>query len=155
MCDNMNNQKGGDQWQTPEGLKTAIYKHFNNGNRMFDPCPVNQSFDGLESPWLASNFINPPYSRGQQIKWIKKAEKEAKYGKTSVLLLPSDTSTDHWHYAMKTANCIYLLDSRVRFVGASGSPKFGSAIVEYFNTRPANIFHSSHWNKKTDVLEVK
>lgn len=148
-------QKGGDRWQTPPGLRDAIYKKFSPDGKMFDPCPANPDFDGLSIPWKECNYVNPPYSRGQQHLWVTKALSELKHNRKTYLLLPTDTSTALFHFIMDTATAIYLFSSRIRFVGATGSPKFGSMLVEYSDIKANRaVFYHSIWNKKLNVLKV-
>ena len=101
---------------------------------MYDPCPPNPTIKGLLVPWEKYTYVNPPYSRGNQEPWVKKAIEEAAKGCNVVMLLLSDTSTKLWHdYIMKYAYEIYFIKSRIRFVGAPGKPKFGSVLV-YFDS---------------------
>ena len=98
--------------------------------------------DALQQPWSPELcWMNPPYSNPRP--WVEKAFGEAEKGATVVALLPADTSTrwwavfwDHdWHRLRRIGDELRFLPRRVRFVGATGSPKFGSAIVVM---RPAN-----------------
>jgi phage N-6-adenine-methyltransferase len=85
-------------------------------------------------------WINPPYSRGLQGRFIAKAACEALEGATVVMLLPARTDTRAFH------NCIWdrkqhkphswvrevrFLKGRVRFVGAPASAPFPSMIVVF------------------------
>ncbi len=76
----------------------------------FDPCPLNtnilRDFDGLGSDWEDRSFVNPPYSK--PLKWIKKAIYENKKGKTIVLLLKMDSSTE-WFKLLKEAGALFIV----------------------------------------------
>jgi len=121
-----------DCWETPQYIKEYIYNRFGIEGDMFDPCPANPKINGLLIDWEKCSYVNPPYSRGNQIKWIKKAVDESKKDKDVYVLIPSDTSTKIWNdYVMKYAYCIYFVRGRIKFVGASGMPKFGNALIHF------------------------
>jgi site-specific DNA-methyltransferase (adenine-specific) len=81
-------------------------------------------------------YCNPPYSRGNIDRFIKKGYEESLKGATVVMLLPSDTSTRYFHnYCMKASEIIFL-KPRVHFNRPDGtsfktSPKFGSMVVVF------------------------
>lgn len=139
-----------DCWQTPPELKEYIYKKFGVNGEMFDPCPVNPKVNGLLIDWKSPAFVNPPYSRGNQIQWVKKGVEQVKKGVISYFLIPSDTSTKLWHdYVMRYAKTIYFIKGRIKFVGATGMPKFGNALVVFRNhnsERNINIY-TLDWKK--------
>lgn len=76
-------------------------------------------------------FCNPPYSRGNIDRFIKKGYEESLKGATVVMLLPMDSSTKVFHeYCMKASEWIIFVP-RVKFLRPNGipfdgSPKFGS-----------------------------
>ncbi len=117
-------------WQTPDEVFNKLNSEFHFD---FDPCPINPTFDGLNTPWGQSNFVNPPY--GREIgKWIKKGYIESKLGKIVVFLIPSRTDTKWWHeYCMK-AQEIRFIKGRLKFKGATNSAPFPSAIVIFKNS---------------------
>jgi len=140
-----------DCWQTPQYIKDYIYNRFGKDGYMFDPCPTNPKENGLLIDWKSHNYVNPPYSRGIQIQWVKKAIKEAKKGKEVFVLIPSDTSTKIWNeYVMKYAYIIYFVKGRIKFVGAPGMPKFGNALV-HFNNSSLGIVACETVNFKDNV----
>lgn len=65
----------------------------------FDPCPCPRpaGFDGLIMPWGRSNFVNPPFRRKDGFNnagptaFVRKAIAECGLGKTSVLVLPTQS----------------------------------------------------------------
>ncbi len=117
------------------------------------------STDGLAMDWHAKSFtgdifkdtdafgfrkakgrrcwMNPPYSRGQQPKWIKKAYEESQKGCTVVALLPARTDTRAFHnYIWDRSNNapkanveIEFLKGRVKFGGAKNGAPFPSMVV--------------------------
>jgi len=130
-----------DEWETPpllfQGIERFIGKKFT-----LDPCtsPSNPlgtpkfytvKEDGLKQDWGGETvFVNPPYGSGSLEKWLKKASIEAaKHYTEIVMLLPSDTST-HWYrdwIFQDRGNIVHII-GRIKFVGAKGSPSFGSCL---------------------------
>lgn len=114
-------------WQTPKAVYDALDAEFHFD---FDPCPHNPTFDGLNTPWGTSNFVNPPY--GREIgKWIKKGCKEHQKGKTVVFLIPSRTDTRWWHDYIMKAEEIRFIKGRLKFGEATNSAPFPSAIAVF------------------------
>jgi phage N-6-adenine-methyltransferase len=131
-------------WETPPEL-------FGRLDRVFrfdlDPCALPTTAkcarfftpeqDGLAQPWATEDgtpavcWLNPPYGRGIAA-WLAKARAEAEKGATVVALLPDDQSTRWFHDHVHRIADIWPLDGRVRFVGAAGSPNFGSIIAVYW-----------------------
>lgn len=104
-----------DNWATPKGLYDKLKAEFNFD---FDPCPLHSEFDGLQSEWGKSNFINPPYSRKLKEAFVKKAIEESKKGKLCVMLLPVSTSTVLFHeFIQPNAKEIRFIKGRVKFEG--------------------------------------
>ena len=95
----------------------------------------DEKTDGLANPWKSLTYCNPPYSSGELIKWVKKAKEENETNNVeSILLVPIDPSTRWWQlnfnrYPRAAIWC--ALNKRVPFVGASGSPRFSSALIYY------------------------
>lgn len=87
--------------------------------------------DALNQDWFRVSYCNPPYSTGWIDKFLKKAYEESLLGKTVVVLIPADVSTDYFRkYCMKAAEWI-IIEGRVKFnhpngIPMKGSPKFGS-----------------------------
>lgn len=85
----------------------------------FDPCTLSKGelrdFDGLGSNWKDKTFVNPPYSN--PLKWVKKAIEENKKGKTIVMLLNMDCSTE-WFKLLQENNAMFFwINGRLRFGG--------------------------------------
>ena len=114
-------------WETPD----EVYQELDNEFAFdYDPCPHNPTFDGLQSDWGNSNFVNPPYGR-ELPKWMEKGYREYLKGKTVVFLVPSRTDTKWWHdYCMK-ADDIRFIKGRLKFKGAINSAPFPSAIIVF------------------------
>lgn len=143
---------GKDNWQTP-------YSLFQNWNQKYQftvdaaadmsnaqcvrwygpggerPCSLAEPWDPAEVYWM-----NSPYSRGAQIKFVAQAVKHAVAGGRSVALMPARTDTVLWHshiWSAKDAKphwwCrrVNFLKGRVTFVGAPAPAPFPSVIVEF------------------------
>jgi hypothetical protein len=84
----------GQYWLTPPDIfkKLDDEFHFN-----FDPCPYPYDKDGIEIEWGESNFVNPPFRKKDAINghgptaFVRKAIEENKKGKTSVLIIPTQS----------------------------------------------------------------
>jgi len=73
--------------------------------------------------------MNPPYGSGIG-RWMKKAYRSSLEGATVVCLVPARTCTRWWdEWAMRGE--IRFLRGRIRFVGASSSAPFPSAVVVF------------------------
>lgn len=80
-------------WITPPDLYYRLDAEFMFN---FDPCPFPRSpdFDGIWRNWGSSNWVNPPFCRKDGYlgagpsAFVGKAEREARKGNTSVLILP-------------------------------------------------------------------
>ena len=114
-------------WKTPQALLLSLKKEF---GEMFDPCPSNPTFDGLEIEWKDVNFVNPPYGR-EISKWCHKAYEEYCKGKIVVMLIPSRTDTHWWHDYIMKAKEIRFLRGRLKFSGHKNSAPFPSAVVVF------------------------
>ena len=114
-------------WRTPEGVIQELEKEF---GKMFDPCPPNPQFNGLEIDWGGANFVNPPYGR-EITKWCEKAFKEWKKGKTIIMLIASRTDTKWWHDYIMKATEIRFIKGRLKFDNSKNSAPFPSAIVVF------------------------
>lgn len=104
-----------DNYATPPELYEKLNKRFNFN---FDPCPYceGEVVDGLSIEWLASNFINPPYSQKLKEAFVIKGIEEMKKGKVCVFLLPVSTSTKLFHqYIKPNASEIIFIEGRVKF----------------------------------------
>jgi len=99
----------------------------------FDPCPNNPTFDGLSIDWPKGKpiFVNPPYTRGQISKWVKKCYDFYLQGYQIIMLIPSYTDTKYFHdYIYKIAD-IEFLKGRLQFKGYTQKASFPSMLVYY------------------------
>ena len=112
-------------WRTPKALYQVLDAEFSFD---FDPCPVKPNFNGLESKWGTTNFVNPPYGRDIR-KWIQKGYEESLEGKLVVFLLPSRTDTRWWHEYVMKADEIRFIRGRLKFDDQKNSAPFPSAIA--------------------------
>lgn len=84
----------------------------------FDPCPFNPDWDemmddGLEIPWDAKTYVNPPYSNPKP--WVEKAIFENNFfGNTIVMLLKHDSSTQWYKLIHESGAKILLVNGRLK-----------------------------------------
>lgn len=121
-----------DIWATPQWLFEYAKDRF--GNFDLDVCAAHESFkckpyyteedNSLVQPWRALNWCNPPYSNITP--WVEKAALETNLGNSTVMLLPADFSTRWFKLVWDMSYEILIINKRIQFVGAKGSPKFAS-----------------------------
>jgi phage N-6-adenine-methyltransferase len=121
-----------DTWATPVWL--FEYAQSRVGNFDLDFCAAHDSFkcqpyytiedNSLVQPWAYLNWCNPPYSNIRP--WVEKAALETNLGNRTVMLLPADFSTQWFKLVWDMSSEILVINKRVQFVGATGSPKFAS-----------------------------
>jgi len=116
---------GRDSYRTDSWL-LAMFDHW------FDPCPYNPDFDaeihqdGLEIPWAWKTYVNPPYSNPKP--WVAKAIEENAMGKTVVMLVKHDSSTQ-WYSMLRQAGARFLMvEGRLSF-GTGRSAAFPSVLA--------------------------
>lgn len=131
-----------DLWQTPDEIFQPLNAEF--GFTVDPCCTVNTAKcrkfftpddNGLLQDWGGQiAFVNPPYSRGNIDKWVRKCYEESlKPGTIVVALLPVSTSANWWHdWVWKKAE-IRFIRQRVRFKGAKHTAPFSSVIAIYKN----------------------
>jgi len=124
--------KKNDYWYTPPEVWNAINSFL--GSDVFDPCPVNPDFDGLEVFWKKDCYINPPYSKETKRKFIKKAKIAFGPGCRFVWTLNYANSQDLKEiHSLASAICIPF--KRIKFIpghpelGDGKSPRYDSVIV--------------------------
>lgn len=127
-----------DLWETPQDLFDKLNNEF---DFTLDPCCTKEtarcdSFftpedDGLSQSWLNNRcFVNPPYSRGNIDKWVKKCFEEGNKPYTLVVaLLPVSTSSGWFHKYINDKATVRFIKGRVRFRGAKFTAPFSSMIV--------------------------
>lgn len=131
---------GKDDWETPELFFEKINKIY---NFTLDPCASHENKkclkyytkddNGLSKSWAGEVvFMNPPYSKGNQEFFIRKAYEESVKGATVVCLIPARTDTKIWHEIIfPFAAKIEFLKGRLKFVGAKHSAPFPSALIVF------------------------
>lgn len=138
-----------DNWETPQDLFDQLDEEFGfvvdlAASSANWKCPIffgpGSQFgeDSLEADWtqhlrLGAGWLNPPYSRGQQRRFVEKALRElTRLGRgTVVALLPADTSTRLFHDLLLPVGEIRFLPGRIRFElgGVSDGPaRFASML---------------------------
>lgn len=140
---------GKDDWQTPPELFAQLNAEFaftldgaaNASNHLveawFGPGSPYET-DALQKSWMDEVvYVNPPYSRGLQGRFIEKAAMEAEwFGATVVMLIPARTDTKAFHAHIWDAEKhqprpgveVRFLKGRVKFVGATAGAPFPSMI---------------------------
>ena len=145
-----------DEWSTPKPFMDELRREFyfaidvaaTKENRQTESWfgPGSGYPNALEMDWkvhLYINFLdgacwmNPPYSRGLQAKFIAKAAHERQRGVLTVALLPARTDTKAFHAHIYDASKwqpregieIRLIPGRLKFGGAANSAPFPSMVV--------------------------
>jgi phage N-6-adenine-methyltransferase len=131
-------KEGSDEWATPSDLYGAYDWEF---AFTLDACaseknakhPNFEAKDGLTRPWERERvWCNPPYSDIEP--WIRRGfNREAD---VAVFLLPVRQDTDWWRRYVQQGKTMFCDDyrvfrRRVRFVGATSSPAWATALVIY------------------------
>ena len=99
---------------TPDRVWDMIYQRWNySQGRFFDPCPLNEDFDGLEIEWEELNYVNPPYTLLKE--FVHKAFIENNKGKEVILLLPSKTDQNWFHVLLMYKPQILWIEKRLKF----------------------------------------
>ena len=81
-------------WLTPPDVFKKLEDEF---HFTFDPCPFPYERDGIDIEWGSRNFVNPPFRRKDSINghgptaFVRKAIEEQQNGKTSVLIIPTQS----------------------------------------------------------------
>ncbi len=102
--------------------------------------------DGLEASWVHDSsdgdsrgvvFVNPPYARGQVIRWVRKIAAEVAQNEhlEAILLVPGDDSTDWTDAAVGSCAAYCDPSSRIAFVGAGGSGAKAPSRLYYWGPR--------------------
>jgi phage N-6-adenine-methyltransferase len=121
-----------DTWATPVWLFEYAQQRY--GQFDLDVCAAHDSYkckpyytiedNSLTLPWRQLNWCNPPYSNIRP--WIEKAALELNQDNSTVMLLPADFSTRWFKLVWELSSEILIINQRVKFVGATSSPKFAS-----------------------------
>lgn len=137
---------GKDDWETPDDIFDPWNEvfHFDldaAANEVNHKCdkwlgPGGLAEDALTVEWkdytTGPVWLNPPYSRGLQSKFVKKA---AESGLDVVCLLPARTDTKLFHEIIQPSpNTLHFLKGRIKFKGAQHGAPFPSMIVVFQGT---------------------
>jgi site-specific DNA-methyltransferase (adenine-specific) len=117
-------QRHKQECKTPKEVLDSLKNEFGN---LFDPCPINPNFNGLEIEWEDKTYVNPPYNNIHN--WLQKAHSQLSKNNCSLIifLLPVDTSTKWFHnYVLGQAE-IRFIKGRLRFIDNKPAP-FASMI---------------------------
>lgn len=133
-----------NEWATPAEVFAPLHEEF---RFTLDACAAqwnaklpryrSKADDGLSTDWAGERvWCNPPYSRGEIIKWVTKAIEATWSGGCPlvVLLIPSSTDMDWWHAAWHRRNCeIRFFRGRIAFERESGfrnvHARFGCSLL--------------------------
>lgn len=76
---------GKHYWLTPPELMSALQAEFKIS---YDACPYPRpdAFDGLNSEWGESNYVNPPFAGPTA--WVRKVIGESEKGKRVIFVFP-------------------------------------------------------------------
>jgi hypothetical protein len=121
-----------DKWGTPPLLFRTLNDEFLFDD--FDPCPLEWKEgdpDGLEIEWAQTTFVNPPFSKIN--KWIHKADKEWRKGKTIVMIMNLKTHTETFHQCvLRNPVEIRFLQGKINFIhpeGKKSTNPFGNMLL--------------------------
>lgn len=146
-----------DEWATPQAFFDALHAEFDFNldvaaslsNRKCDAYygldhPSDRCRNALVMNWWGHVrpvrcWMNPPYSRGLQAKFIAKAAQERLRGVLTVALLPARTDTKAFHTHIYDASTwqpregveIRFIPGRLKFGGAANSAPFPSMVVVF------------------------
>lgn len=143
---------GKDDWETPDDLFAQYNSQYNfyldaaansvnhKCDRWFGPGGLVE--DALEAEWPLDKgniWLNPPYSRGLQSAFVRKALEEVLRNQQQlwiphcriVCLLPARTDTKLFHDVILPNADVTFLRGRVRFKGAAQGAPFPSMIVVF------------------------
>ncbi len=112
-----------DSWQTPKALFDKLNDEFvftGDVAASYDNALSSNFYteeqNALQQRWFKVNWCNPPYSDISP--WIEKAIKEHSEGKTTVMLIPSDTSVKWFARAFDTCTECRFISGRISFINA-------------------------------------
>ena len=133
-----------DEWETPQDLFDALDNIYRfdfdaactKANCKCKGGAVSEIVNSLELDWhriSKSIWLNPPYSRGNINKFMKKAWEESQEGCTVVCLVRFDPSAKWYQkYVYDKAAEVLMLARRVKFIGAKSAYNFPCCVVIYY-----------------------
>jgi phage N-6-adenine-methyltransferase len=119
-----------DLWRTPRELFVVLKNEFrfdcdvaaSDDNALCEHW-ITEEMDAFAADWGLVNWCNPPYSDIRP--WVQECIRWAGLGRTVVLLVPADTSTEWFRQAFFSANETRLISGRLSFV-FDGKPMPGN-----------------------------
>lgn len=142
-----------EDWETPPDLFAQLDAEFgftvdvaaNVANAkcaaFYGPASPLDVQDALSTDWGSFRcWMNPPYARGLQAKFVAHAAMQARLGALVVALLPARTDTKAFHQHIWDARQhrprpwvkeVRFLPGRLKFVGATDAAPFPSMIVVF------------------------
>lgn len=103
---------------------------------MFDPCPVDPKFDGLQISWRDKNYVNPPYAVKELEQFVEKAinELESHY-RESIMLLPANKTDQDWFHDLIIAEGFEIewIRKRIHFTNNKWSSPAANFLVKISN----------------------
>ena len=139
-------------WNTPQDVLDPVRAFAGPTGIGIDPCSnatsivgartelrLDRGHDGLAVPWGGHGraYVNPPYTRRDLPRWIRKVVHEARLGVEIILLVAARVDTK-WFAPLWTADAICFWRGRIVFIGAVSGATFPSALV-YFGSRAADF----------------
>lgn len=132
-----------DEWSTPDATFQALNSEFNftldaAATAANAKCERYFSIvhDGTRQSWKNETvWLNPPYSRGKQNRFIEKAAHAAqREGATVVMLIPARPDTVSWHRHIigQPDVEVRFIKGRLRFGDSTDPAPFPSAIVIFY-----------------------
>lgn len=127
-----------DEWYTPGWLFEALGVVFDldpccgEGSPAEGFCRERYYEKGLESPWLGSVWLNPPYGARNGIHpWLQKMALH----NNGIALVPNRTATEWWQEAASSSNAMLFIRKKIKFVrpdgSAGASPSTGHVLLAY------------------------
>lgn len=129
------------EWGTPRHIFDPLHAEFGftldaaaTPENALLPRFFTAEDDALKAEWYGAIWCNPPFARCEE--FVRKAEREAWYGRaTVVMLVPVRSHTAWWHdVAVPRAEIRWIRD-RFKFVGAPYNAPFPCCIL-VFRPRP-------------------
>ncbi len=135
-----------DSWETPDDLLAwidplgliqidAAANEFNHKQaRWFGPGGEFEDALAETFVWPRGVYwLNPPYSKGLQRKFVEKAHQAAAGGSVVFMLLPARTDTRLFHdliWQHPMVSKLTFLKGRITFIGADQGAPFPSMVVQ-------------------------
>jgi len=137
-----------DLWQTPKSLFNKLDLEFNftcdvaaSYKNALCRAYLDEEQNSLLCGWGSVNWCNPPYSNITP--WVNKAIEQHSFGRTTVMLIPADTSVKWFKLAYESSNEVRFISGRISFINAetkkpvNGNNK-GSVIFIWRGYAPKN-----------------